>query len=166
MARTHDSPGFVYLFRLGEFVKIGSSANPPKRLADYFRLPYRTEILHCINSARAGRVECALHVRFRHERVGYEWFRLSAEQIARLKQLDRVDCPADLPDDLRPLPLEPVSVKRDLMRMVKEICRHIKERDGVIVTPSVLIEQLIRPVLELHYQQMGARWLAAGHLDD
>jgi hypothetical protein len=94
--------GYVYLFRLGEFIKIGSSRNPQKRFKAFSSLPYPAEIVHQIASQDAGAVEIALHWRFHTLRIKREWFRLTPEQVARLCELTTVDSVADLPADLQP----------------------------------------------------------------
>lgn len=92
--------GFVYVFQLGDFYKIGSSRNPIKRLKVFGKLPYQSAIIHAIASEHAGRVERAFHKVLHRQRVNGEWFRLSSEEIALLKSQHRIDTPDDLPEPL------------------------------------------------------------------
>lgn len=66
-------PGWVYLIRLGDRVKIGYSANVYGRLRD---LPFE-QILALIPGSFA--TEHALHRRFEHLRIAGEWFLIAPD---------------------------------------------------------------------------------------
>jgi hypothetical protein len=84
MPSIKNKAGHVYLFRLGDFVKIGGSGNVLKRSKAFSTLPYPFSLLHAIESSDVNRVEKHLHACFQAERVNGEWFRLSDEQIDKL----------------------------------------------------------------------------------
>jgi predicted HicB family RNase H-like nuclease len=92
--------GFVYVFRLGEFYKIGRSEDAARRAEAFAMLPYPSEMIHVIASADSPAVEKALHRRFHMTRVKGEWFRLSADDLALLCAVAKADAPDDLPEAL------------------------------------------------------------------
>jgi len=91
----------VYIFRLGDFHKIGWTAGLKKRLRAYKTLPYDSVLVHHFPSENPYVVEKSLHRRFRPKRVKGEWFRLGEGDIAKLLAVVRADSVDDLPDDLR-----------------------------------------------------------------
>ena len=93
----------IYLMRMGEFVKIGVSANPHARSGHFETLPLSMEVIHIIESENAGLVERALHRRFKDVQVNGEWFRLAAADIDLIRSVIRCDSPDDLPQVLKPL---------------------------------------------------------------
>jgi hypothetical protein len=75
------SAGYVYLFRLGEFHKIGRSASPSRRATSFTSLPHDFVIVHHFFSNDASVAEKRLHSRFACQRVKGEWFRLDPADV-------------------------------------------------------------------------------------
>jgi hypothetical protein len=96
--------GYVYLIRLSEYVKIGHSRNPAKRLLFLSGLPWPATLLHSFISAQANVVEKALHRRFHASRVRGEWFHLTSAEIELIQTVVMADSPDDLPAVLAPPP--------------------------------------------------------------
>lgn len=92
---------FVYLFRLGEFHKIGCANRPVRRFAAFKTLPYESEMVHHFPTSNPFGVERALHHHFRRKRTKGEWFRLTADDVAELRAVGRADDVSDLPENLR-----------------------------------------------------------------
>lgn len=95
------STGCVYLFRLSDFHKIGSTTDLRKRMLSFQTLPFPFELVHHFPSLDAHAVEKCLHFHFHPRRVKGEWFCLTPEDIAALKSLLRVDRVEDLPAELQ-----------------------------------------------------------------
>lgn len=81
--------GFVYLFKCNDRYKIGRTKNPTKRLAKMAGaiMPFKIERLHAIPCKDACATETELHRRFADKREQGEWFNLTEEDIAYLKEL-------------------------------------------------------------------------------
>lgn len=74
--------GFVYIIRCGDFVKIGHSKNPKRRIKDMDAcLPIEPILLATFPARRF--LETRLHFHLRHHRVRSEWFRW-CEEIAEI----------------------------------------------------------------------------------
>ena len=80
----------VYFMRCKRFVKIGISNNLPSRLETIRHTnPYRVSVWHfepCETYEDAYRREKALHVQFASFRHAYEWFRLTPELVAFIRE--------------------------------------------------------------------------------
>lgn len=73
----------VYLFRSGEFFKIGWSNTLAKRIEDLQSgLPELAELVHVIRTPDPRGVEALWHRRFSARRVKGEWFRLTPDDVA------------------------------------------------------------------------------------
>lgn len=117
---------YVYVFRLGDFHKIGQAADPKGRLYVYATLPYPGELVHVIPSGDARAVERALHWRFRPQRKRGEWFSLTPEDVALLRSVARADDPADLPAGLLSPGLPPptgIPPEEHIVRRVNRVVR-------------------------------------------
>jgi hypothetical protein len=69
-------PDYVYFLRCGDYVKVGRSRDPRKRLAMLSAsVPYPCELLLVISGPPS--LERELHHLFREARERYEWFALS-----------------------------------------------------------------------------------------
>ena len=82
---------YVYLFLAGDFGKIGCSVNPETRLrhilkSNHPELPCEPCIAHVIPVTMARRSEAALHRHFQAKRTDGEWFVLTEDDIAWLRQ--------------------------------------------------------------------------------
>jgi hypothetical protein len=75
--------GFVYLLvSENGFYKIGRSKNIKARLYGINReIPIKINLVHTVQSASYILAELFLHKKYANERVQYEWFRLSPEQV-------------------------------------------------------------------------------------
>jgi uncharacterized protein with von Willebrand factor type A (vWA) domain len=76
----------VYFFACGDFVKIGHSYHPAKRLEKLqVATPYE---ITCLGVAAGGTdIERALHKKFDHLRHRGEWFRLTADLQSEINSL-------------------------------------------------------------------------------
>lgn len=108
----------VYIYRLGEFHKIGSTMDLSMRIRNFNTLPYENGVEHVILSENHNLIERMLHRRFRHCRAKGEWFRLTAEDLTLLHGVIRADNPDDLPHNLLPPPKEKI-VDRGRIRPCK-----------------------------------------------
>lgn len=140
--------GFVYLVRLAEFVKIGRSRNPTGRLSFLQGLPWEPTLLHQIASNHFDLIEKALHQRFREVRFRCEWFRLTEEDIALIKTVERADTVEDLPPELLPPPALPTKrhIKRPFRVTIRgdlAICFRKYLEDHPELNKNQLMEQLL-----------------------
>lgn len=83
-----DRPGYVYAIAADEFIKIGVSKNPLKRLGEiqsdivlYFEHEPRCSLVGQIPSECLRIDERLVHWIFRQEHSHYEWFTTSKEDI-------------------------------------------------------------------------------------
>lgn len=102
MSKQRRKATHVYLFRLGDYHKVGSSCSPGKRLYDFTRLPYPGELLHHFPSDNALLIERALQDRLEQYSVGYEWFSLPQPFVDAVCRIERCDSLGDLPAELHP----------------------------------------------------------------
>ncbi len=80
----------VYLFRCGDFCKIGVSNDIMKRLQQLRTSnPVHIEHVHTIHCAKDDmlRLEKYLHERYNSKRVRGEWFSLSDEDVAEIRRI-------------------------------------------------------------------------------
>jgi hypothetical protein len=71
-----------------DIYKIGISNAPGKRLQSLSTsIPHELQIVHRFVADSAEEAEAHLHKRFKEARIKGEWFRLTPEQIAELKQI-------------------------------------------------------------------------------
>jgi hypothetical protein len=72
--------GYIYIIQTGDFIKIGKSIDPNRRLNEISpNSPYDCEILEVYPSYFMSRAEKALHRKFAKFREKNEWFQLSTE---------------------------------------------------------------------------------------
>lgn len=146
--------GFVYLFRLDRFHKIGSSQNPAKRLKQFENLPWEPALVHMIASAERGFVERLLQRRFRPQRVRGEWFDLTEQDVSRLQSIERLDGLDDFPDDLLPHPScwrEPH--EKGCTRLGGDITQETFDRlcrYAMTLRPRKTLDQIFRDAVEAH----------------
>jgi hypothetical protein len=113
-----SATGQVYVFRLGEFHKIGRSKDTAKRLQAFATLPYEMALVHTIHTDDPKGLEKLLHRRFAHCRVRGEWFRLSDEELDLLCCLHRADAIVHLQSAYIPKP-EPDEDARSRFRSIR-----------------------------------------------
>lgn len=146
--------GFVYLFRLDRFHKIGSSKNPAKRMKSFDNLPWKPVLVHTIASTRRGFVERLLQHRFVEQRVRGEWFDLTETDVARLCSLARLDGLDDFPEDLLPHPSFWAEPKDDGEKrktvMLPDILAEALWRLMITQQPRLTIEQTIDAIVGPH----------------
>lgn len=86
--RPEPTDDYVYFLRCGDFVKIGRSRDPKKRLANLSTMvPYQCELLLVISGPPS--LEGAMHRYFHDCRERYEWFALNEKMtifIAKQKE--------------------------------------------------------------------------------
>ncbi|HMN11815.1 MAG TPA: GIY-YIG nuclease family protein [Bellilinea sp.] len=82
-------PGFVYLMKSDTGLhKIGCAKDINARRAGIERdTPVAMEIIHYFSSSEQFKAEKVLHLRYAEQRVKYEWFDLSPEQIEDIKSI-------------------------------------------------------------------------------
>lgn len=81
--------GHVYLLKspTGTY-KIGRTKDPSKRLHTFsVKLPFEVEFVCVIAAEDMIALETELHRKFKHKRVGGEWFALSEDDVAFISQL-------------------------------------------------------------------------------
>jgi len=75
--------GYVYLFKSGDYFKVGRSNNVGRRAYEVaLQLPERTEVLHSIETDDPEGIEAYWHRRFASSRANGEWFKLTADDVA------------------------------------------------------------------------------------
>lgn len=79
--------GYIYVIRMSGMYKIGKTVNLSKRIAELKGfLPLPIETIHTFSVANGlSQVESGLHRQFTHRRLNGEWFRLTDEDVATLK---------------------------------------------------------------------------------
>lgn len=88
-SKQQAAAGYVYLIVSDTgYYKIGRTNNPKNRIATFtVKLPFHVEYEHLIACPDMRSLERNLHQRFKHKRVGGEWFALDADDIAFIKSL-------------------------------------------------------------------------------
>lgn len=82
---------YVYLFKCGEFYKIGRSNRPYNRRKALDVFAHPIEVICIINAGNGQRVEQELHRKYAHGRVRGEWFRLTSEEVHEIRMHPRSD---------------------------------------------------------------------------
>lgn len=89
-AKRNDAPlvaGSVYLFKSGEFHKVGRSNSVGRRAYEVgLQLPERVEVIHEIETDDPEGIEAYWHRRFAARRANGEWFRLTADDLVAFKR--------------------------------------------------------------------------------
>ncbi len=130
----------VYLIQHGDRYKIGNSKNPHARLWQVVPTDATdARVLHSFLSANAYEVERALHRRFKHCRLGGEWFSLTADEVAMLCRLPQTDTIEDLPLSLRPSRWFVIKIKKSSSQAAASRTRTAasKQPGGVILGADV-----------------------------
>lgn len=85
-AATSDRGGYVYLISSPYGHKIGKTKRMKERSQLFsVKLPFEIEVVHYTWFHDYSRAEAILHQRFKHRRLGGEWFRLTPEDIEDVK---------------------------------------------------------------------------------
>jgi hypothetical protein len=81
-------PGFVYVFEMAGFYKIGRSFNALSRLSALRTAsPFPVELILSIPSNRPGNLEKEIHAKFQSKHERGEWYRLTDEDVAELRTM-------------------------------------------------------------------------------
>lgn len=148
--RSLNGDGFVYLFRLGEFHKIGCASNVDERMRHFTKLPYESALVHRFPSLDAFGVEKALHRHFVRKRCKGEWFRLDEEDVAVVCAIARADTTDDLPPEIRPVTLgRGKSINVWINDDLRDAIGRVASRSGRSLTAEVSI------ALERHLEAEG-----------
>ena len=83
------NPGFVYLLQSPTSAyKIGRTKNPDDRLKTFgVKLPFEVEYVCLIKTADMGALEAELHGYFADKRINGEWFNLTPDDVAQIKEM-------------------------------------------------------------------------------
>lgn len=90
--RLKNSIGVVYFLYGNGFIKIGKSSNFKYRKSWFdVKLPFKVELVHTIKSNDIHACEIIFHKRYEDKRANGEWFNLTAEDVAEIKLVERMD---------------------------------------------------------------------------
>ena len=79
--------GYVYLFRMGKYCKIGATSDLLRRGREIKTLlPEKCEVVHSFRTDDPTGIEAYWHRRFKNKRREGEWFELPAKDIAPFKK--------------------------------------------------------------------------------
>jgi len=89
---SRQAPGYVYLLEgMGRY-KIGSSTNVNRRIEQISpRLPFEARLVCSIWTENMYKLESTLHKLFADKRLCGEWFKLSDEDVAYIKEAGGVE---------------------------------------------------------------------------
>ena len=81
-------PGYVYLLRGKDYYKIGlTTREVAERVSEFSpRLPFEVEMIHSLRVEDVYAAETYLHQRFADKRLNGEWFELSDEDVAWIRE--------------------------------------------------------------------------------
>lgn len=81
--------GYVYLIQsISQHYKIGRTRNPKDRLRTFnVKLPFEVDFIAVIRTKDMFSLEAELHQRFGDKRINGEWFDLSPDDVAYIKNL-------------------------------------------------------------------------------
>ena len=116
---------YVYLFKAGEYYKIGRTKDVKQRLSS-LSLPFRIEVIHTIQTTQSLAHEKVLHNRFAQKRINREWFILSQEDVDWICAISSEDhIPLPLADQVPVEDQEPIAArthtKRELLEEIESI---------------------------------------------
>lgn len=96
--------GYVYILKdveISQRCKIGYTRNPSQRLKRFeVVLPFKTKLISLIKAQNARQLENWLHEKFAASQQGGEWFDLSDDDIANLRNLSVHDITSEKPDGI------------------------------------------------------------------
>lgn len=150
MSSTSHKPGFVYLFHMAGFTKIGASRSPAARLEAFKSLPLECVLGDCFPAADPFALEASLHALFAPYRIRGEWFLLGEDQLAQLRCA--ASNPPVTPRKARPMtPAESISVRIDGQagRKLKVLAIHRG------MSTAELFDEIMRPIIRNAYTQMA-----------
>lgn len=85
-------PGYIYVFRWGNFYKIGRSKHPQARVRSINKsLPFQGQLIHLIKTNDMAQAEIKIHKKFSEKRQEGEWFLLSDTDVKHLQELDSLE---------------------------------------------------------------------------
>jgi hypothetical protein len=123
------SAGYVYLFKVGGFHKIGRTCNVQDRAASFSKMPFPFEILHWFYSHDADADEKDLHEQYAPWRIKYEWFSLPDEQVVEIKAIvgdpGSMFTPPDPPPECAPASPDIVFSTRELAEYMRISEKHV-----------------------------------------
>lgn len=90
-ASPKQQTGYIYLLKSPTSAyKIGRTRNPKDRLKTFsVKLPFEVEYIALIPTDDMVELERVLHARFDHRRINGEWFELSPDEVAYIKELEQ-----------------------------------------------------------------------------
>lgn len=98
----HGAEKYVYFARCGEFMKIGHSSSPKRRLSEFSgSSPHDVTLILVLPTHSPGRLEKALHARFAADRHRLEWFRLSDQLLDFVERYSKYNVSDTKRDDTR-----------------------------------------------------------------
>jgi len=90
--KSHFSQGYIYVFKWENFVKIGISINPSKRIQGLSTgLPTEGKLIHLIKTNNMRDAEKTIHDKFSYARKRGEWFSLTESDLEYLQSLTYID---------------------------------------------------------------------------
>lgn len=81
----NDRLGYLYVVKMGDFYKIGTSKRPNERLKEFTKLPFELESVICECIFGYQDIEMELHQKFYGKRVRGEWFLLNENDLEFIK---------------------------------------------------------------------------------